>query len=279
MKRVDPKVYTRDYYLNDCSGYVDFKKSNGNILEPRLKEMAKFIKIEKNTKILDVGCGRGEMVIYCAKKGAESIGIDYSNDAIKLAKEYSSKQSNNIQKLISFKQMDAKKLNFKDSYFDYVILTDVVEHLYDWELDLAIKEIKRVLKSDGILIMHTAPNKNFNDYAYKYYCYPVGTLIIKIWNLILKKNYPNIQHPSELRTDSHRIMHINEPTYNSLKNLFKKYNFIGSIYSSNITAVKPSLGIQDRIFNSVVFFNPLSKYYPLNILFGSDFVSVLKNKK
>jgi ubiquinone/menaquinone biosynthesis C-methylase UbiE len=279
MKRVDPKVYTREYYLNDCTGFAEFKKSFGKILEPRFVELIKHFKIEPGTKVLDIGCGRGEMVFFAALGGAEAVGIDYSKDAIGLANLAKKKQSKTIQANTKFLLMDAKKLAFADSYFDLVILTDVVEHLYPKELDLTFKEIKRVLKNKGKVIIHTAPNKTFIDYFYKFYCYPVSTIIVLVWRLLTGKKYPNIAKTSDLRTDSHAIMHINEPTYFSLRKYFKKYNFTGKIISTNVTAIKPVLSFKDQLFNMVVFLHPLSKRFPFNVVSGSDFVSILINQK
>jgi len=279
MRRVDPKVYTKEYYLTDCTGHEEFKKSLGDSLEPRFKEIKKYLIITSGMKVLDIGCGRGEMALFCAKKGATVVGIDYASEAIKLAKFIQSKRPSNIKEKMSFYIMDAKKLTFEDSFFDIVILTDVVEHLYPEELEKVFKEIKRVLKKDGKVIIHTAPNKWFNNFGYKYYSYPVSSLFIFLWNKLLNKSYPNIAKPQDLRTDSHAIMHINEPTYFSLRTLYKKYNFRGSIISTNITVKKPAISKKDTIFNFFIFLHPLSKKIPFNIFFGSDFISVLTNKK
>jgi ubiquinone/menaquinone biosynthesis C-methylase UbiE len=61
---------------------------------------------------------------------------------------------------------DAKKLPFPAGYFDRVLLFDVVEHLYPWELQEALEDIGRVLKADGQLVVHTAPNRWYDQYAY-----------------------------------------------------------------------------------------------------------------
>ncbi len=279
MRRVDPKAYTEEYYLTDCTGHEEYKKSFGEILELRLQELIKYFSITPGMKVLDIGCGRGEIILFSAKKGAYATGIDYATEAIKLAKLLQSKQPKNIKKRMSFHKMDAKRLSFKNSSFDIITLTDVVEHLYPEELDMVFKEIKRVLKRGGKLVIHTAPNKWFNDFGYKYYSYPVSTIIVKLWNLFFQRSYHNIAKPNELRTDSHAIMHINEPTYFSLKRLCKKYNFQGPIISTNITAKKPEIGIKDALFNFFVYLHPSSKRFPLNILFGSDFACILINKK
>ena len=61
---------------------------------------------------------------------------------------------------------DAKGLPFDSAHFDRVLMFDVVEHLYPWELDRALAEIRRVLTSDGRLVIHTAPNRWYDKYAY-----------------------------------------------------------------------------------------------------------------
>jgi ubiquinone/menaquinone biosynthesis C-methylase UbiE len=47
-----------------------------------------------------------------------------------------------------------------------VLMFDVVEHLYPWELQRALIESRRVLKPGGRLIVHTAPNRWYDTYAY-----------------------------------------------------------------------------------------------------------------
>ena len=278
-KYVHPSVYTKKYYLSDCTGFEEFKKSYGEDLEPRFKELIKHLKITKNMKVLDVGCGRGEMVLYVAKQGADSIGIDYSIDAIKLARLARDKKNKKLRNRMEFYIMNAKQMKFKDFTFDTIIITDVIEHLYDDELNAVFSEIYRVLKKNGILVIHTAPNKLFNEITYKYYSYPVSTFLVNFWNFITGKKYPNIAKPELLKTSSHKIMHVNEPTYFSLRDIFRKHKFKGSIVSSNITVKKKVLGLKDIIFNFVVFLHPFSKFFPLNILYGSDFISVLKISK
>lgn len=279
MRSVNQKVYTKKYYLSDCTGYKEYITSYGDKLEPRLQKIANLIEIEKNTKVLDIGCGRGELVLFCAKKGIDAYGVDYSTNAIYLANKIKERQIKKINLKMHFIKMNAKKLKFNNNFFDQIILTDVLEHLYPEELELMFTNIKKILKPQGKIIVHTAPNKLFNDIGYKYYSYPVSTLLVAIWNIIAGKKYPNIAKPGELRTDSHAIMHINEPTYFTIKKICKKYNLKGKIISSNITAVKDELSIKDKIFNFIVFFHPLSKSFPLNIFFGSDFLFKLTNIK
>lgn len=279
MRRVDPKVYTKEYYLSDCTGHEEFRKSFGKKLDVSLGEYTKYLSIEKGMRVLDIGCGRGELVFYCASKGAKAIGIDYSKDSIILANLAKKKQPGKVKDNSGFKVMDAKDLKFNDSSFDLVIFTGVYEHLYPEEVKVVFSEIKRILKNSGLLMLDTAPNRIFNDYTYRFYCYPVGTFITFVWNKLLGKNYPNIGKPEHSRKESHKIMHVNEPTFSNLNRDLSKYNFVGKLQSTNITVIKPVISFKDRLFNLIIFLDPLSRYFPLNILFGSDFVGVFKNKK
>jgi SAM-dependent methyltransferase len=63
-------------------------------------------------------------------------------------------------------QADAKWLPFASEAFDRVLLFDIVEHLHPWELDRALREVRRVLHSNGRAVIHTAPNAWYDRYAY-----------------------------------------------------------------------------------------------------------------
>jgi len=277
MRRVDPKIYTRKYYLSDASGYHEFKESFGKKLEPRLKKLIDLLPNIENLKILDIGCGRGEMVFWCAKNGAsEVIGVDYSKDAIDIANEAKKKFNLKLQKRVKFMLMDGMRLKFKNKSFDGVLLIEVLEHLYPEEQVLIMKKIRNLLKDDGFLFIHTAPSRWFNDFAYKFWCYPVSTLLIKINKIIFGNDYPNIPRPVNCRTELHKIMHVNEPDYFSLRKLFLKSGFKGKIYSTNITVSKPLISWKDRLYNIIVYLIPLSCYFPFNIIWGNDYYALLK---
>lgn len=277
MKRVDPKVYTKDYFLNTCRGFGHFNETMGEDLERTMKIVSKKIPSVRNMKVLDLGCGRGEYSYWAAKRGAKTvIGIDYSIDAIKLANKTKEGWPKTIKDKVNFKLMDAKKLDFLKKTFDAVISTEVFEHLYEEEEKIVLKNINYVLKDNGFLFIHTSPSRFFTDVTYKYWSYPVSSAIVKINNLISGKQYPNIAKQSKLRTKLHKTVHVNEPTYFQLRKIFNEAGFKGEIYSSNTAYTKPNLGWKDVVFNFLVFLVPLSNFPPLNIIWGNDFYTVLR---
>lgn len=276
IRRVDPSVYSEHYYLNDCLGSEEFKKSQGTLFHPRVEQLLQKIEIKKGMNVLDVGCGRGDIVFFCAGKGANAVGIDYSPEGIKLAGKVYKKQKKAIKRRASFHVMDAKKLTFPDNTFDVVISVDVFEHLYAEELEIALSEISRVLKPQGTLLVHTEANKLYLNYTHRFYTYPVSTVLLFLNSFISGTKYGGL--PRDPRNDLHKLQHVNEPTYFYLRRLFKRHHFQGSIYQI-IGMLKPVISWKDRMYNCIVLLSPLSYVPPLIYFFAYDYLCVMKNKK
>jgi len=102
----------------------------------------------KGKKILDVGCGDGVLVYLLAKKGAKVAGVDNSEEAIISAKEKCKKLQN-----VEFLKGSVYESPFKDKSFDYIVCSEIIEHLkYP---DKMLSEIKRAWNRRGKLIITT----------------------------------------------------------------------------------------------------------------------------
>lgn len=276
MRSIPPSVYTKEYYLRNCFGFEEFNKHFGKKIPEKSKKLFKFISIEKGYKILDIGCGRGDIVFYLASLGTKAFGIDYSKAAINLANMARKKHNKKIQNNTSFLLDNAKNLNFPDNSFDIIITVDVFEHLYPEELELVMKEISRVLKNEGILLVNTEPNKIYLDFWHQVYVYPISQLLIKINKLISKKNYPGL--PKDPRNDLHKKQHVNEPTFFYLKDLFHRHKFEGKIIS-NTNLLKPIFSWKDRFYNIIVLWYPLCLFFPFTLLFAYEYICIMKKRR
>src|SRR5258708_3633772 len=79
---VPSTLYTEEYFLTACEGYNEFIATEGEHLSRRLDAAFALAAVESGMKVLDVGCGRGEILRHCARLGADAYGIDYAIVAV-----------------------------------------------------------------------------------------------------------------------------------------------------------------------------------------------------
>ena len=103
----------------------------------------------KGKRILEIGCGMGELSVFLAKKGAEVTAIDIGPGLIKAAESLSKANKVKIKYLVA----NAAELPFEDEQFDCVICICVLHHLSQEDLRKAVSEFRRVLKKRGSLLL------------------------------------------------------------------------------------------------------------------------------
>jgi 2-polyprenyl-3-methyl-5-hydroxy-6-metoxy-1,4-benzoquinol methylase len=157
-------IYDEQYYKTQCGGFELFNCSQGTELDDLREYALNLCPLLVNYVALDIGCGRGELVFTLAQLGLHRVvGIDLSQDSVDISCQTCEQQIKNGQTIIQ--KMSATDLEFNDTTFDIVYMTDIVEHLSDLNLKKAICEAHRVLKPGGRLIIHTLPTVNFKLYG------------------------------------------------------------------------------------------------------------------
>ncbi|MEZ4518509.1 MAG: class I SAM-dependent methyltransferase [Chloroflexota bacterium] len=167
-------LYTEEYFLTACEGYDVFLESEGAHLSRRLRDAFTVAEVQPGMRVLDVGCGRGEILRHCLGEGIEAYGIDYAEAAMQMTRQViaaeqerlAAEHPDNPTVPSGISLADAKVLPFPTHSFDRVLMFDVVEHLHPWELHEAMLDVGRVLKPGGRFIIHTAPNRWYDNYAY-----------------------------------------------------------------------------------------------------------------
>lgn len=122
---------------------VDSVFPKDHITRDRIKFISSLIP-KVNIKLLDIGVGYGFLEKSLETTDVSIYGIDISPKSIFRAKS--------LCKGV-FVVAPVEAIPFKSNFFDVVCILEVLEHLYDSESTLAMKEINRVLKSDGRLII------------------------------------------------------------------------------------------------------------------------------
>lgn len=104
-------------------------------------------------KVLDLSCGRGEILAELQHAGCEVRGTHFREDDYEIK---SGRQSFLTEAIPVDKGVDlTQPLPYADASFDVVILSEVVEHLPTWLT--VVRESGRVLRGGGALVLST-PN-------------------------------------------------------------------------------------------------------------------------
>jgi len=134
-------------YDDGLSGFTSFilKKFS----RPRHEYMFSYLPGGK--QMLDMGCGSGEFCMLAATKYEQVIGVDFSEESIRQAKEKSAAASTPGGK-ISFEVADlnAPPLNYSDASFDTITALVTLDFIYN--LNGVLREIYRLLSPEGYFV-------------------------------------------------------------------------------------------------------------------------------
>jgi cyclopropane fatty-acyl-phospholipid synthase-like methyltransferase len=194
--------YSEDYFLTACDGHEEYLTHEGTVLARRLEVVWRFLDAQRAMRILDIGCGRGEMVVQGGLSGIRAVGLDYSPVALRfaqraIARAESLGASEWIPPTLSL--ANAMQMPFQSQTFDRVIMSDIVEHLYLDELTAALQEVHRVLVPGGQMLIHTMPNLWYYRYGY-----PLFRLVRRLQGVALPRD-PRSRHQFP-------HVHVNEQT-------------------------------------------------------------------
>jgi len=212
-------LYDESYFLSACEGYQEYTHSEGRQLSRRLKQAFAIAGIAPGMQVLDVGSGRGEIVLHCARLGAHACGIDFAAAANQLAIRMLA-ASGPVEATMGIVQADAKIVPFPGRCFDRVLMFDIVEHLYPWELHQAYRQAHRVLKDDGLLVIHTAPNRWYDRYAYP---------VVRLYRRLTGEGATYPKNPREI-IPANLHVHVNEQDFLSLRRGLRQAGFAAKVW-------------------------------------------------
>ncbi len=139
-------VFTGERFLPECQREIWYEHYH------RYQMVADWV---NNKVVLDAACGEGYGSFLMAKSAARVLGVDIADEAIEHAKK--TYQRSNLR----FMQGDVLNLDLPDNSVDVVVSFETIEHLADHQL--LLKQFKRVLKTDGLLIISTPDKAEYSD--------------------------------------------------------------------------------------------------------------------
>jgi SAM-dependent methyltransferase len=118
-------------------------------VEETVVNLAKILKENKASRILDFGCGTGRNTVYLAQQGFNMYGFDWSDTAVMATKQELSKHGLNAD--LQVWDMNNTPFPYNDAFFDGVLAMRVLHHSYLDNIHTMAVEIERIMKQDGVL--------------------------------------------------------------------------------------------------------------------------------
>lgn len=119
----------------------------------------------EDIKVLDVGCGHAPFLVYLGQMGCQAYGSDPGGGKAEEGIDGLWGRFNRrfgkpwIKEL---RQEGMQEMSWKDNSFDIVYCISVIEHLPVWAVEAGVREMKRVLKPKGLLVI-SVDNGNQKD--------------------------------------------------------------------------------------------------------------------
>jgi len=229
-------LYTESYFMENATGHDEFKSFEGKFeqLIDKFRMVINYLDLNKSSKLLDIGCGRGELVIYHALSGGDATGIDFSDEAIKLAKS----KANELKARCKFQISSFEKIE-EEVRYDRIVSIDFIEHIAVDEGRAFFKKCYNLLNPGGRLLVYTFPNTIRRRFGYK---------LIRALSIIKGKPMPK-KEPDTI-SDHYKQYHLNEQSYFTLL----KSAIIAGFGKAKVHYIDPS--IKDSFLKKVLINTP-----------------------
>ena len=235
-----PTYYESVDYISHTDGNKSlFEKMYQFVKTIALKNKLKLINSESQKgRILDIGAGVGDFLSVCKNDGWDTIGIEPSAKAKTIAKSKGVLFVENVSELES-------------NSFDVITMWHVLEHVPD--LENQIRELKRLIKSNGTIIIAVPNFKSYDAKHYKEF-WAAFDIPIHLWHFsktAIQKLFAvqnlELQKVLPMKFDSFYVSLLSEKYKTGKMNYIKAF-FIGlksnwkgsqnSEYSSHIYVIK-----------------------------------------
>ncbi|MDC3146808.1 class I SAM-dependent methyltransferase [Alphaproteobacteria bacterium] len=146
---IEAKKYSKNYWDgNRKYGYGGYRYIPGRWKE-FAKSLIKLFKLKDNSKILDIGCGKGYLL-----KEFKNINNSFKIHGYDISKYAIINSHQDIKKNL-FVHDIRKKTNFKNNYFDLTICNGVLHNLEINEIKFVLNEIERISNKNKYLMVES----------------------------------------------------------------------------------------------------------------------------
>lgn len=186
---------------------------NEELATEHMQRYVSVLPLVRGKKVVDIASGEGYGSNILAVEAASVIGVDISTEAVESAsKKY-------VRNNLSYSVGDVAKIPMGDKSVDVIISFETIEHVDEETQKKFLKEVKRILKEDGILVIST-PNKELYSDKYNYHNeFHVKEFYKEEFLDFIKSAFKNI----ELYNQYDEVVNVIENTYSDKAALLFKY--------------------------------------------------------
>lgn len=145
--KIYENYYSHHYNTINKNKQIERKRESQSLH----KSIGKIINLNKNSKVLDIGCGFGRFTYYCQRLQVKNYtGVDISKEEIKICKEDFPEYEFIEKDIFSFLEKDQNK-------YDIIFMSHFLEHFKIEDGRIILEKLKTKLRDKG-KIVNIMPN-------------------------------------------------------------------------------------------------------------------------
>jgi cyclopropane-fatty-acyl-phospholipid synthase len=145
------KLFLDKNMLYSCAYFRDENETLEQAQRNKLRLLASKLDLREGQKVLDIGCGWGDLALYLAAlKKVKVVGVTLSSEQQKLASERAQKMG--LADLVEFRLQDYREV---PETFDRIVSVGMFEHVGVSHYDEFFKKLNELMPDDGLAVIHS----------------------------------------------------------------------------------------------------------------------------